>query len=96
MKVEILLSAIADLAVGFAFYESQQPGLGGYFLDSLFADIDSLAHHAGIHRKVFGSHRLLAKIFPFAVYYSVENDRVRVKAVLDCRRDPHWIIGKLK
>lgn len=96
MKVEILPSAIADLALGFVFYEKQQTGLGDYFLDSLFADIDSLALHAGIHRKVFGSHRLLAKTFPFAIYYSVEKNRARVKAVLDCRRDPHWIQGKLK
>lgn len=96
MKVEILPSAIADLALGFAFYEKQQPGLGDYFLDSLFADIDSLVHHAGIHRQVFGAHRLLARTFPFAIYYSVEGDRARVKAVLDCRRDPHWIKAKLK
>lgn len=96
MKVEILPSAIADLALGFAFYEKQQPGLGDYFLDSLFADIDPLAHHAGIHRQVFGSHRLLARTFPFAIYYSVNGDRAHVKAVLDCRRDPHWIKGKLK
>jgi len=95
VKVEILPSAIADLALGFAFYEKQQPGLGDYYLDSLFADIDSLALHAGIHRKIFWSHRLLAKTFPFAIYYSVENNRARVKAVLDCRRDPHWIKAKL-
>lgn len=95
MKVEILPSAVADLALGFAFYDKQQTGLGNYFLNSLFADIDSLANYAGIHRKVYGSHRLLAKTFPFAVYYSLEGDRVRVKAVLDCRRDPHWIRAKL-
>lgn len=91
MKVVILPSAIEDLAQGCSFYEMQQPGLGDYFLDSLFTDIDSLALYAGIHRKVFGSHRLLAKTFPFAIYYSLEGDVVRVKAVLDCRRDPHWI-----
>lgn len=95
MRIEILPSAIADLALGFAFYEKQQAGLGNYFLDSLFADIDSLAHYAGIHRKVYGLHRLLAKTFPFAVYYSLEGDMVRVKAVLDCRRDPYWIKTKL-
>lgn len=96
MKVELLPSAREDLAIGFAFYEKQQAGLGRYYLDSLFADIDSLALHAGIHRKVFGSHRLLAKVFPYAIYYAVENDTARVKAVLDCRRDPKWIRARLK
>ena len=96
VKVEILPSARDDLAEGFAFYERQQPGLGAYFLDSVFADIDSLALYAGIHRKVFGAHRLLARTFPFAVYYDVTADTAQVKAVLDCRRDPKWIRQKLR
>lgn len=96
MKIEFLPSAREDLAVGFAFYEKQQIGLGSYFLDSLFADIDSLALYAGIHRKAFGMHRLLGRTFPFAVYYAVENETARVKAVLDCRQDPKWIREKLR
>jgi hypothetical protein len=31
------------------FYESQQQGLGGYFLDSIGSDIDSIAALSGIH-----------------------------------------------
>ena len=42
MRVRILPSAINDLEAGKDFYESQSPGLGGYFQDSLFTDIDSL------------------------------------------------------
>lgn len=96
MRVRIRPSAEADLADGFAFYESQQAGLGGYFLDSLFADIDSLPLHGGIHRRIFGAHRLLSRVFPFAVYYDVIDDTAHVKAVLDCRRDPKWIRKKLR
>ncbi len=96
MKLEILPSALGDLALGIDFYERQQAGLGDRFLDSLLADIDTLARHAGIHRKVFGSHRLLAKTFPFAIYYAIAHDTVLIKAVLDCRRDPKWIRSKLK
>ncbi|MEO5959115.1 MAG: type II toxin-antitoxin system RelE/ParE family toxin [Opitutaceae bacterium] len=91
MKVRIRPSAQDDLSDGFAFYESQQAGLGSYFLDSLFADIDSLALHGGVHRRLHGAHRLLARTFPFAVYYDVVGDTAHVKAVLDCRRDPKWI-----
>jgi hypothetical protein len=57
VKVKILPSAQEDLAEGFAFYEKQQTGLGAYFLDSLFADIDSLALYGGVHRKVHGASR---------------------------------------
>jgi len=96
MTIVILPSAKEDLADGFAFYESQQAGLGTYFLNSLFSDIDSLKIYAGVHREVFGYHRLLSKRFPFAVYYSVESEKTHVRAVLDCRRDPVWIRARLK
>jgi hypothetical protein len=42
MKIQILDEAQQDLADGFQFYESQAEGLGDYFLDSIFSDIDSL------------------------------------------------------
>ena len=67
MKVRILEEAKTDLLDGFEFYEQQSPGLGEYFLNSLFADIDSLQIYAGIHERVLGYQRLLAKRFPFAV-----------------------------
>lgn len=43
MQVRIARSAETDLLEGYAFYEEQQAGIGEYFLDSLFADIDALA-----------------------------------------------------
>ena len=91
MRIELLDEAKEDLVVGYYFYEEQARGVGVYFLDSLFADIDSLLLHAGVHRVVNGSHRCLASRFPFAIYYRVEGDVVRVRAVLDCRRNPAWI-----
>lgn len=44
--------------------------------------------YAGIHQMVFGYHRLLSKRFPYAVYYTRENDLVVVWRILDLRRDP--------
>jgi plasmid stabilization system protein ParE len=88
VKIEILEEAEQDLVAGFRFYESQSPGLGDYFLDSLFSDIDSLRLYAGIHPQYFGYYRLLSKRFPFAIYYKRDGKVARVTAVLDCRRDP--------
>ena len=93
MQIKILSSAESDLEDGYRFYESNSPGLGDYFLDSLYADIGSLAIFGGIHPMVFGCYRLMAKRFPFAVYYRVSKDVVLVMAVLDCRRNPSWIRG---
>ena len=97
MRVRLLASARDDLAGGRAFYEMQGRGLGDYFLDSLFADIDSLALYGGIHAKVFGYHRLLPHRFPYAVYYKVDAEGyVVVYRVLDCRQNPEKTRRALK
>ena len=95
MRVQILDEAQRDLIESYRFYEGQGEGLGDYFLDSLFSDIDSLQFYAGIHPVYFGYNRLLSKRFPFAVYYRVENEIARVYAVLDCRREPSWTRTRL-
>ena len=62
MKVKILGSASRDLIDGYRFYETQAEGVGAYFLDSLYSDIDSLILSAGMHPLHFGKyHRLLSK-----------------------------------
>ncbi len=95
MKITILSPAEADLEEACHFYDSQSPGLGSYFLDCLYSDIDSLAYFGGIHPIVFGYHRQLSKRFPFAVYYRIVEDTLVVFAVLDCRRNPSWIRKRL-
>lgn len=96
MNIVIQSSALTDLADGFDFYECNEPGLGGYFLNSLYTDIDSLKFYAGIHLIHFGKyHRLLSKKFPFGIYYLVKKDSILVRAVLDLRRDPEHIKRRL-
>ena len=72
MRIEILGSAEKDLIDGFNFYERQSKGLGDYFLDSLFSDIESLYIYTCIHALHFGYQRLLSKRFPFAIYYRLQ------------------------
>ena len=92
MKIKVLSSAIEDLYEGRLFYEKQGEGLGEYFFDSLFSDIDSLVLYGGIHIKVFGYHRMLSKRFPYAIYYKLDRESgVVVYRVLDLRRDPKKI-----
>ena len=95
MKVQVLDEATADLADGFRFYERQADGLGDYFLDSLWSDIQSLRISGGIHAIHWGYHRLISRRFPYAVYYRIEDGVARVRAVLDCRRYPKWISDRL-
>ena len=96
MKIRVLGAASRDLIDGYRFYEQQAAGVGDYFLDSLYSDIDSLAISAAVHSIHFGMfHRLLSKRFPFVVYYRVEGQTALVYAVLDCRRNPAWIRSRL-
>ena len=88
MIIQILDDAEQDLIDGFNFYDSQEFGLGDYFIDSLFSDIDSLHLYAGIHPIRFNYHRMLSQRFPFAIYYEIEGNTARIWAVLDCRQNP--------
>ena len=95
MNIEILPEAEQDLLEGIHFYESQCLGVGNHFLECLLADIQSLDRFAGVHARKLGYHQMRARRFPFAVYYRIEDDRIRIYAILDCRRDPAWIRERL-
>jgi len=97
MKLQIRPTAIEDLASGRRFYDSQELGVGDYFFDSVFADIDSLKLYAGIHSKVFGFHRMLTQRFPYAVYYESPNKETAIVwRVLDLRQDPESVRSVLR
>lgn len=96
MKIKVLESAENDLVNGFSFYDRQAEGLGNYFLDSVYSDIESLHLYAGIHSLHFGYHRLLSRIFPFAIYYRITEKTVLIYAVLDCRQNPAWTRNRLQ
>lgn len=96
MTIHILDQAEDDLVEGYSFYENQERGVGAYFLDSLYSDIESLVLYAGIHRlRHKGYRRMLSKRFPFAIYYTISGNEIRIHAVIDCRRDPAWIRTRL-
>jgi len=98
MKVEevlLLKEAVEDMGNGRNFYESREKGVGDYFWDSLISDFESLYLYAGIHSIEDGLYRMLSKRFPYAIYYSFENEIVRIIAVLPMKRDPLWIRKRL-
>ena len=96
MKIQILPSAMDDLSRGYRFYDSHELGLGEYFQDSLFSDIDSLMLFAGIHRVVYGFHRSFSKRFPYAIYYKMQgSSNILVFRVLDMRQNPQQTVRDL-
>jgi hypothetical protein len=96
MRDVLTLKEVADdLNDGKAFYDQKETGVGDYFWDSLVADIESLIIYGGIHNKRHGFYRMLAKRFPYAIYYEIKDEIAYVIAVLPMRRDPAWIRRKL-
>ncbi|HIP76190.1 MAG TPA: type II toxin-antitoxin system RelE/ParE family toxin [Psychromonas hadalis] len=96
MNIKLLSSAKKELIKARKFYEKQGSGLGDYFFDSLFSDIDSLVLYAGIHGQFHGYYRMLAKRFPYAIYYKLDGETsVIVWRVLDLRGHPA-IIRQIK
>jgi hypothetical protein len=96
VRIQILDQARDDLLEGFNFYETQETGLGSYFLSNLNADIESLLLYRGLHEKAHDYYfRFLSRRFPFAIYYTFDEQIIYIHAVLDCRRDPAWTRERL-
>jgi hypothetical protein len=71
MNVELRVETQNDLVDASAFFDGQRDGLGDYFIDCLFSDLEKLETEAGIHEVAYGLHRKLSERFPFAIYYLV-------------------------
>lgn len=82
--------AQAEIAVAFAWYESQSYGLGGEFLRSLAVAQEQLGRNPLAYpmtQKNF--RRILLRRFPYALHFQlVDASFVSVLACLHHRRDP--------
>lgn len=97
IEIRIAEDALQDLNDGFFFYEAQEWGLGDYFVACLRADMEGLKISAGTDRVIYHDfHRLLSRVFPYGIFYTVEENCAIVWAILDLRRDPEWIQGRLE
>jgi hypothetical protein len=95
-ELVILREVADDLNDGKTFYDQGETGVGDYFWDSLLADIESLVIYAGIHCRAHGLFRMLARRFPYGIYYEIAAEIVYVVAVLPMRRSPEWVKRRLE
>ncbi len=92
IPVEFHPEAAAEIEASVRYYEQQQPGLGERFLTGIeFAMagvVDSPLAWPVLERDV---RRRLSRVFPYAVLYAVEPDRIFVLAVMHCHQMPgYW------
>ena len=91
MTVEVRLrpEAEQDLLEAALWYEANELGLGGQFLEQVQATLAGIADQPAAYTVVHNSvHRALVKRFPFGVFYTIEDEGVVVVAVLHGSRHP--------
>jgi plasmid stabilization system protein ParE len=97
MKIRLLSPARQDILDAALFYDRQDPGLGLRFYRAVERAIDELVWQAGIHSRVGPRHMVKhVRTFPYAIYYHIEDGEIRVIAILDERRDPDLLTGRLQ
>ena len=97
MDVTLLAGAERDVFEIFARIESHHPESADAFLRRFESVMRQLGEHpesAPIYAGRFS--RLVMRGYPFGVFYSVENTRLFVQAVLDLRQDPEAIRRRLE
>lgn len=88
MTVQVIRAAKADIATSHQFYEKQQKGLGGYFVECILAEIEELKKTGGIHSKIRGYHHVNTKRFQSVLYYRMMDETVILTAIIDGRINP--------
>jgi plasmid stabilization system protein ParE len=82
-------AADRDVEAAFAWYENECAGLGFDFLAELRVAYDRILEGPLKYRdQRSGIRRALLRRFPYAVYFSLQEDVVVVLAVLHAHRDP--------
>jgi plasmid stabilization system protein ParE len=91
MSLELILrpEAEADALEAYRWYNEQLPGLGEEFLAEIEHALETVRVNPEAHRKLHREfRRVLARRFPYAVFYAVRDERIVVFAILHTARDP--------
>ena len=88
-RLEATPAVELEVEATFEWYEHEQPGLGFEFLNELRATYQRiLGSPLGYQHLRAGIHRALPRRFPYAIYYSIEEEVVVILSVLHTARDP--------
>ena len=78
-----------DLEDAFAWYESQDSGLGSEFVRAIDACISTIGRNPLAYRLIYQqSRRALVRRFPYSLFYVVEEDTIFVIACFHTKRNP--------
>jgi plasmid stabilization system protein ParE len=87
-RVNIQPLAIADAEHAEGWYEAQRPGLGLEFILEIDVAIETVARFPEMYALQYRqTRRVLLRRFPYAMYFTFDNDVVEVFAILHLRRE---------
>jgi len=88
-RVVVRSGAQRDLSRATVWYERQQNGLGGLFLDSIDRLLDRISSNPWQFPEVeSGVRRGLLGRFPYGVYFVVDPTHIDIIAILHLQRNP--------
>ena len=93
MRISFHPAARLEERAAFAYYNDQQTGLGEQFRQDLAACIRRVASHPEQFPGITEIHRrALLDRFPYQVFFTAGNGRVRILAVAHGKREPlYWL-----
>jgi len=89
VKLIIAPEAEQDISDAYAWYEERRIGLGEEFLSCLDASIQAILRRPEMYPEVFENYRrILARRFPYSIFYAYSRTTITVYAVFHNSRDP--------
>lgn len=81
-----------DVINGYAWYETKSRGLGEDFLRMFYASANELSGNPLLYPKVYQDfRRRLIRRFPYAIYFTIEDNRIIVFGFFHCARKPQAV-----
>ena len=86
-----------DAINGYSWYETKSEGLGEEFLRMLYSSANEISWNPLLYTKVYREfRRRLLRRFPYAIYFTVEEDLITVFGLFHCARNPQVISAILQ
>lgn len=91
-KLSFTAEAGEDLFAAYGWYEERRTGLGDEFMSRAEACTDAICRTPELYEVVRKSYRrALVRRFPYAIYFSAENDKITIYAVMHTsRKSQSW------
>ena len=84
-----------DAISGFSWYETKSPGLGDEFLRMFYACAGDIPRHPLLYQRAHNEfRRCLLRRFPYAIYFTINNDNIIVAGLFYCARAPR-VVGSM-